>query len=67
MIGALLGERQADQAAAEAGHEIDGLRGHKLGGQRQIAFVLPVFVIDHHHMRRRESRSGLRGISERGS
>ena len=47
MIGALLGEGQADEAAAVAGHEVDGFRGDVLGGQGQVAFVFAVFVVDH--------------------
>ncbi len=32
IVGALLGQRQADQPAAKAGHEVDGFWSHKLGG-----------------------------------
>ena len=49
MIGAFLGQRQADQSPAIPGHEVDRLRGHKFCGQRQVAFVLPVLVVHHHH------------------
>ncbi len=49
MIGALLGQREADQPAAVAGHEVDGLRRHVLGGQGQVALVLAVLVVDHNH------------------
>src|ERR1035441_10997280 len=42
IIGALLGQSQADQASAEFGHEIDGLGSDKLGGQGQVALVFPV-------------------------
>ena len=45
-LAALARERQADQAAAEARHEIDGFRRDVLGGQHQVAFVLAVFLID---------------------
>ena len=46
LVGALLGQRQADQAAAVLGHEVDGVgRGH-LRGDDQIALVLAVLGID---------------------
>ena len=38
--------RQADQPAAVARHEIDGLRRDFLGGDRQVAFVLAVLIVD---------------------
>ena len=38
--------RQADQAAAMKGHEIDRLRGSEFGRDHQIALVFPVLVID---------------------
>ena len=49
-FAALARQRQADQAAAEAGHEIDGLRRDMLGRKDQIALVLPIFFVhqDHH-------------------
>ena len=49
VVGSLLGQRQADEPAAVAGHEVDRLRGHKLGGQSQVALVFAVFVVDHDH------------------
>ena len=36
----------ADQAAAVAGHEVDGVGVDELGGQRQVALVLAVLVVD---------------------
>src|SRR5208337_2365994 len=47
VVGALLGEGEADEAAAVAGHEVDGLGGDVLGGQGQVALVLAVLVVDH--------------------
>jgi uncharacterized protein (DUF608 family) len=44
-LAALARERQADQAAAETGHEVDSLGADMVGGQHQIAFVLSVFFI----------------------
>ena len=45
-LAALAGERQADQAAAEARHEVDGFGRDVVGGQHQVAFVLAVFLVD---------------------
>ena len=42
---ALRGEAQADQASAVGRHEVDRLGGRELGGDRQITFVLAVFVV----------------------
>ena len=47
IVGALLGEGEADEAAAVAGHEIDGFGSDMLGGQGQIALVLTILVVDH--------------------
>ena len=49
IVGALLSEGEADEAAAVAGHEVDGLGGDVLGGQGKVALVLAVLVIDHDH------------------
>ena len=38
--------RQADQAAGEAGHEVDRIGRRELGGDDEVALVLPVLVID---------------------
>ena len=46
LVAALLGEREADQAAAELGHEVDGFGGDLFGGQGEVAFVFAVFVVD---------------------
>ena len=46
LIGALLRHGEADQAAAEARHEIDRLRRAHLCGDHKIAFVLAVLGID---------------------
>ena len=45
-VAALLGEREADQAAAVCGHEIDGFGRDFFGGHGEIAFVFAVFVVD---------------------
>ena len=50
LADALLGERQADQAAPVLGHEVDRRGRHLLGRHAQIALVLAVLVVhqDHH-------------------
>ena len=45
-VAALLGEREADEAAAVLGHEVDGFGSDAVGGHRQVAFVFAVFVVD---------------------
>ena len=49
-LALLLREREADQAAAEAGHEVDVLRPHGVGAHEEVALVLAVLVVheDHH-------------------
>ena len=44
---ALLGERQADQAAAVARHEVDVLGPHAGRGHEQVALVLALLVVHH--------------------
>ena len=44
-LAALTAQCQADQAPAEAGHEVDGLGRHVVGGQDEVAFVFAVFFI----------------------
>ena len=41
--------RQADQAAAVAGHVVDVLGSHEFGGHEQVAFVLATLVVHHDH------------------
>ena len=47
VVGAVFCQRKADEAAAVAGHEVDGLGGDVLGGQGEIALVLAVLIVDH--------------------
>jgi len=47
MVEALLGHRQANQAASVLSHEVDGLGSDFFGGQREIAFVLAILVVDY--------------------
>ena len=46
LIQPIPGHRQADQAPSVARHEVDGVGCHLLGGNRQIALVLAIFVVD---------------------
>ena len=41
--------RQADQAAAVRHHEVDDVRRDLLGRNREVAFVLPILVVDDDH------------------
>jgi hypothetical protein len=45
-VAALLGQREADETAALARHEVDRLRGDLLRGQDEVALVLAVLVVD---------------------
>ena len=46
LVEPLRRHRQADQAAAVARHEVDRLRRDLLRRDRQVAFVLPILVVD---------------------
>ena len=46
---ALLGQRQADEPAPLARHEVDRLGRHQIGGHRQVALVLAILVVDQDH------------------
>src|SRR5262245_7738125 len=46
LVGALLGQRQADQPACVRGHEVDRLGGRELGGNDEVALVLTVGIVD---------------------
>ncbi|MCY1431480.1 hypothetical protein D9M71_474500 [compost metagenome] len=41
-----VGQGQADQATGFTGHEADCLGCAAVGGQQQVAFVFPVFIVD---------------------
>ena len=50
LAAALGGQRQADEAAAEARHEVDVFGAHLLRRHDEVAFVLAILVVhDHHH------------------
>ena len=49
VLAALAREGQANQATAKAGHEVDGLGAHVVGGEHQVAFVFAVFFVDQDH------------------
>ena len=42
----LPGQREADQAAAVLGHEVDRVGSRHLGGDDEIALILPILVVD---------------------
>ena len=46
LVGALLGQREADQAAAVAGHEVDRVGRRHLRRDDEVALILAVFVVD---------------------
>ena len=46
LLDALAGQRQADQAARVAGHEVDRVGRGELRRDDQVALVLPVLVVD---------------------
>ena len=45
-VGALLGQAEADQPARVRRHEVDRVRRRELRGDRQVALVLAVLVVD---------------------
>ena len=47
VIQTLAGKREADQAAPVRSHEIDNLRSDFFSGNSQVAFVLPILIVDH--------------------
>jgi len=50
LVAPIRGQRDTDQAAPEAGHEVDRLRTHLVGSEDQITFVLAVLVVYHDHL-----------------
>src|SRR6266536_1984506 len=46
LVAALLGEGQADQAAAVLGHEVDGVGRDFFGGHCEVALVFAVLVVN---------------------
>ncbi len=49
LVAACLRQAEADHPPPVSGHEVDRLRRRELGGDRQIAFVLAVRVVDDDH------------------
>ena len=45
-FAAFAGQRQADQAARETGHEVDGGGADVVSSENQITFVLAVFLVN---------------------
>ncbi len=48
MVGAILSQREADEAASKFRHEIDGLGRYEIRSKGEIALVLAIFVVYHH-------------------
>ena len=48
LAAALLGEREADEAARVRGHEVDRLGRDEVGGQHEVALVLAVLLVHQH-------------------
>ncbi len=46
LLAPLFGQRETDKAAAELGHEINGVGRDFLGGHGEVAFVFAVFVVN---------------------
>ena len=46
LVGAVLGQREADQAAPVPGHEIDRVGGRHLRRDDEVALILAAFVVD---------------------
>ena len=46
LVGAVLAEREADEAAPVARHEIDRVRGRHLGRNDEVALILAALVVD---------------------
>jgi len=46
LVAAVFRERHADEAAAELGHEVDGVGRDFFGGHGEVALVLAVFVVN---------------------
>ena len=46
LVDPLLGQREADQAAAVLGHEVDRVGRRHLRGDDEVALILAVLVVD---------------------
>ena len=65
--GIFAGDRRADDAAAMADHEGHLLGRDLAGGSDQVAFILPVIVIDDdHHLAARNGGNGVLDAVEFG-
>ena len=49
MVGSFFGDGETDEPAPVARHKVDGLGSNKLGGQRKVALVLAILVVDHNN------------------
>jgi hypothetical protein len=65
LCGALLGHRDADQAATVGDHVVDGRGVGVLRRHDEVSFVLPVLVVHHNdELTACDGRHGRRGIVE---
>ena len=65
MLEALLGHREADQAASVLGHEVDRLGRYLLCSKGEVAFVLAVFIVhDDDHAACTDFLNGVRNVRE---
>ena len=56
-LGAVVGDRRADEAARVHHHEIDGLRGDFLCGEHKVALVFPARIVGNNdHLARADVR-----------
>ena len=49
LVAALLGQAEADEAPCVRDHEVDRLGRRELGGDREVALVLAILVVDDDH------------------
>ena len=67
IICSFFSQRKADKSSPIAGHEVDSFGSDVLRRERQVAFVLAVFVVNnHHHAAGADFRNGARDVGERG-
>ena len=65
VVGALLGKGETDESAAVASHEIDGFGCNVLGGQREVALVFAVLIVDNdNHASGADFGDGAGNVSE---
>ncbi len=67
VLKSLFGHGQADQSASVLGHEVDGFGRDLFGGERQVAFVLAILVVDNNdHAAGADFLNRIRNVGEWG-